>query len=47
MGKRKKKWPKGKKPKLRQGGVINESQKLDNQTLIPAFWSLEGKVVAG
>ena len=29
MGKRKKKWPKGKKPKLHHGGVLNESQKLD------------------
>ena len=29
MGKRKKKWPKGMKPKLHQGGVVNESQKLD------------------
>ncbi|XPS85166.1 uncharacterized protein Dvar_31840 [Desulfosarcina variabilis str. Montpellier] len=24
MGKRKKKWPKGQKPKLHQGGVLND-----------------------
>ena len=29
MKRRKKKWPNGKKTKLHQGGVINESQKLD------------------
>ena len=29
MKRRKKKWPKGMKPKLHQGGVLNESQKLD------------------
>ena len=35
MGKRKKKWPKGMKPKLHQGGVLNESQKLDTDDVIP------------
>jgi hypothetical protein len=35
MGKRKKKWPKGMKPKLHQGGVLNESQKLSIDDVIP------------
>jgi hypothetical protein len=35
MGKRKKKWPKGMKPKLHHGGVINESQKLSIDDVIP------------
>jgi len=35
MKKRKKKRPKGKKPKLYQGGVLNESQKLDIDDVIP------------
>lgn len=34
MGKRKKKWPKGMKPKLHQGGVLNESQKLSIDDVI-------------
>jgi hypothetical protein len=34
MGKRKKKWPIGKKPKLHQGGVLNESQKLSIDDVI-------------
>ncbi|GAB6906646.1 hypothetical protein DESC_40124 [Desulfosarcina cetonica] len=35
MGKRKKKWPKGLKPKLHQGGVLNESDKLSIDDVIP------------
>ncbi len=35
MGKRKRKWPKGKKPKLHQGGVLNESCKLSIDDVIP------------
>jgi hypothetical protein len=35
MKRRKKKWPKGMKPKLHQGGVVNESQKLDMGDVIP------------
>ena len=35
MGKRKKKWPKGMKPKLHQGGVVNESYKLSIDDVIP------------
>jgi len=35
MKRRKKKWPKGMKPKLYQGGVINESQKLSVDDVIP------------
>ncbi|BBO79725.1 hypothetical protein DSCO28_02910 [Desulfosarcina ovata subsp. sediminis] len=35
MGKRKKKWPKGMKPKLHQGGVINESQNISIVEVIP------------
>ncbi|BBO89699.1 hypothetical protein DSCOOX_28790 [Desulfosarcina ovata subsp. ovata] len=35
MGKRKKKWPKGFKPKLHQGGVINESKKLSIDDVVP------------
>ena len=35
MGKRKKKWPKGMKPKLHHGGVINESHKLSIDDVIP------------
>lgn len=35
MGKRKKKWPKGMKPKLHQGGVLNEIQKLSVDDVIP------------
>ena len=35
MGKRKRKWPKGMKPKLHHGGVINESHKLSIDDVIP------------
>ncbi|BBO74554.1 hypothetical protein DSCW_19710 [Desulfosarcina widdelii] len=35
MGKRKKKWPKGMKPKLYQGGVLNERPRLDSNDVIP------------
>jgi hypothetical protein len=35
MGKRKKKWPNGIKPKLHQGGLVNESQKLSMGNVIP------------
>jgi hypothetical protein len=35
MKRRKKKWPKGMKPKLHHGGVINESQKLSIDDVIP------------
>jgi len=35
MKKRGKKWPKGKKPKLHHGGVINGSQKLSIDDVIP------------
>jgi hypothetical protein len=35
MKRRKKKWPKGMKPKLYQGGVVNESQKLSVDEVIP------------
>ena len=35
MKRLKKKWPKGKKPKLHQGGVINESYKLSIDDVIP------------
>jgi hypothetical protein len=35
MKRRKKKWPKGMKPKLHQGGVLNESQKLNIDDVIP------------
>lgn len=35
MGKRKKRWPKGMKPKLHHGGVINESNKLSIDDVIP------------
>ncbi len=34
MKRRKKKWPKGKKPKLHHGGVLNESQKLSTDDVI-------------
>ena len=34
MKRRKKKWPKGKRPKLHHGGVLNESQKLDMEDMI-------------
>lgn len=34
MGKRKKKWPKGMEPKLYQGGIINDSQKLSIDDVI-------------
>ena len=34
MGKRKKKWPKGTKPKLHHGGVLNEN-KLSIDDVIP------------
>ena len=35
MKRRKKKWPKGMKPKLHQGGVLNECQKLSTDNVIP------------
>ena len=35
MKRRNKKWPKGMKPKLHQGGVINESHKLSIDDVIP------------
>jgi hypothetical protein len=35
MKRRKKKWPKGMKPKLHHGGVLNESQKLCIDDVIP------------
>jgi hypothetical protein len=35
MKRRKKKWPNGKKPKLHHGGVLNESQKLSIDDVIP------------
>jgi hypothetical protein len=35
MKRRKKKWPKGKKPKLHHGGVLNDSQKLGVDGVIP------------
>jgi hypothetical protein len=35
MKRRKKKWPKGMKPKLHHGGVLNESQKLSVDDVIP------------
>jgi hypothetical protein len=35
MKRRKKKWPKGMKPKLHHGGVLNESQKLSIDDVIP------------
>jgi len=35
MKKRGKKWPNGKKPKLHHGGVLNDSQKLSADDLIP------------
>jgi hypothetical protein len=35
MKRRKKKWPKGMKPKLHHGGVINESHKLSIDDVIP------------
>jgi hypothetical protein len=34
MGKRKRKWPKGMKPKLHQGGVLNERPRLDINDVI-------------
>ena len=35
MKRRKKNWPNGKKPKLHQGGVVNESQKLSIDDVKP------------
>ncbi|BBO67810.1 hypothetical protein DSCA_17400 [Desulfosarcina alkanivorans] len=35
MKRRKKKWPKGKKSKLHQDGVLNDSQKLSTDDVIP------------
>ena len=35
MKRRKKKWPKGMKPKLHHGGVVNESKKLSTENVIP------------
>ena len=35
MKRRKKMWPKGMKPKLHQGGVLNDCQKLGVDDLIP------------
>ena len=35
MKRRKKKWPKGMKPKLHQGGVLNDSHKLSIDEVIP------------
>jgi hypothetical protein len=35
MKRRKKKWPKGMKPKLHHGGVLNDSQKLSVDDVIP------------
>jgi hypothetical protein len=35
MKRRKKKWLKGMKPKLHQGGVLNDSQKLGIDDVIP------------
>jgi hypothetical protein len=35
MKRRKKKWPKGQKPKLHHGGVLNDSQKLSIDDVTP------------
>jgi hypothetical protein len=44
MKRRKKKWPKGMKPKLHHGGVINESQKLSIDDVVPKI-ELAGRAI--
>jgi hypothetical protein len=44
MKRRKKKWPKGKRPKIHQGGVVNKSQRLKNVDDVISKVELVGRI---